>query len=60
MGLGYRQAVQEEPLAGGYMSRVVRAGDTVSYACGTPHRLSNQTDGVTVATWVIVHPDRTP
>ncbi|MDQ0375695.1 helix-turn-helix domain-containing protein [Cellulomonas humilata] len=39
---------------------VVRAGDTVSYACGTPHRLSNQTDGVTVATWVIVHPDRTP
>lgn len=38
---------------------VVRAGDTVSYACGTPHRLSNQTDGVTVATWVIVHPDRT-
>ncbi len=35
---------------------VVRAGDTVSYACGTPHRLSNQSDGVTVATWVIVHP----
>nr|WP_225224288.1 helix-turn-helix domain-containing protein [Cellulomonas sp. JH27-2] len=35
---------------------VVRAGDTVSYACSTPHRLSNQSDGVTVATWVIVHP----
>ncbi|MBO3083175.1 helix-turn-helix domain-containing protein [Cellulomonas fengjieae] len=35
---------------------VVRAGDTISYACGTPHRLSNQSDGVTVATWVIVHP----
>jgi len=38
---------------------VVRAGDTVSYACGTPHRLSNQSDGVTVATWVIVHPAST-
>ncbi len=37
---------------------VVRAGDTISYACGTPHRLSNQSAGVTVATWVIVHPDR--
>jgi transcriptional regulator with XRE-family HTH domain len=35
---------------------VVRAGDTISYACGTPHRLSNQSGGVTVATWVIVHP----
>ena len=39
---------------------VVRAGDTVSYACGTPHRLSNQTDGITVATWVIVHPASVP
>ena len=39
---------------------VVRAGDTVSYACSTPHRLSNQTDGVTVATWVIVHPATAP
>ncbi|WP_456845160.1 helix-turn-helix domain-containing protein [Cellulomonas sp. P5_C6] len=35
---------------------VLRAGDTISYACGTPHRLSNQSDAVTVATWVIVHP----
>jgi transcriptional regulator with XRE-family HTH domain len=35
---------------------VVRAGDTISYACGTPHRLSNQSDAITVATWVIVHP----
>ena len=34
MGLGYRQAVQEEPLAGGYMSRVVRAGDTVRRSAG--------------------------
>lgn len=35
---------------------VLRAGDTVSYACGTPHLLSNRSADVTVATWVIVHP----
>ncbi|RKT76743.1 XRE family transcriptional regulator [Terracoccus luteus] len=36
---------------------VLRAGDSISYACETPHRLSNQSDAVTVATWVIVHPE---
>ncbi|MCC2316116.1 helix-turn-helix domain-containing protein [Cellulomonas xiejunii] len=35
---------------------VLRAGDTISYACTTPHRLSNRSDDVTVATWLIVHP----
>ncbi|WP_034620551.1 helix-turn-helix domain-containing protein [Cellulomonas sp. URHE0023] len=35
---------------------VLRPGDTISYACGTPHRLSNQSADTTVATWVIVHP----
>lgn len=34
MGLGYRQAVQEEPLTGGNMSRVVRAGDSVRRSAG--------------------------
>ncbi|TQL02869.1 helix-turn-helix domain-containing protein [Cellulomonas sp. SLBN-39] len=35
---------------------VLRPGDTISYACSSPHRLSNRSDDVTVATWVIVHP----
>lgn len=35
---------------------VLRTGDTISYACTTPHRLSNRSDEVTVATWLIVHP----
>ena len=35
---------------------VLRAGDTISYACTTPHRLSNRGDEVAVATWLIVHP----
>lgn len=35
---------------------VLRPGDTISCACGTPHRLSNQSADVTVGTWVIVHP----
>lgn len=34
MALGYRQAVHEEPLAGGNMSRVVRVGDTVRRSAG--------------------------
>ncbi|QCB95117.1 helix-turn-helix domain-containing protein [Cellulomonas shaoxiangyii] len=39
---------------------VLRPGDTISYACTTPHRLSNRSDDVTVATWLIVHPGAGP
>lgn len=35
---------------------VLRAGDSISYACQTPHQLSNQSAEPTVATWLIVHP----
>lgn len=39
---------------------VLRPGDSISYACETPHRMSNQSGAETVATWVIVHPENMP
>lgn len=35
---------------------VLRAGDSISYSCALPHRLSNQADTPAVATWLIVQP----
>lgn len=35
---------------------VLRAGDSISYSCALPHRLSNQSDEPAVATWLIVQP----
>ncbi|GIG28880.1 helix-turn-helix domain-containing protein [Cellulomonas marina] len=35
---------------------VLRPGDSVSYSCRTPHRLSNRGTETAVATWLIVHP----
>ncbi|GMA22390.1 hypothetical protein GCM10025864_01490 [Luteimicrobium album] len=34
---------------------VLDAGDSITYACSTPHRLSNTSDEPAVATWLIVH-----
>lgn len=33
---------------------VLRAGDSISYSCALPHRLSNQSDEPAVATWLVV------
>lgn len=33
---------------------LLRAGDSISYSCALPHRLSNQSDEPAVATWLVV------
>lgn len=33
---------------------LLRAGDSISYSCALPHRLSNQSDETAVATWLVV------
>lgn len=33
---------------------LLRAGDSISYSCALPHRLSNESDEPTVATWLVV------
>lgn len=33
---------------------VLRAGDSISYSCALPHRLSNESDEPAVATWLVV------
>lgn len=33
---------------------LLRAGDSISYSCALPHRLSNESDEPTVATWLVI------
>ena len=33
-------------------------GDSITFPCDVPHRISNRSDGPAVATWLIVHPVR--
>ena len=35
---------------------VLGPGDSITFPCDVPHRISNQSDSVALATWLIVHP----